>query len=452
MNTDSIMTAHRGQQLEHHEQSELDMPLTPTASIMFRVFLALAFLGMVAQIIPFLNISVPSGVLPDISVPNLPPDLKNSYGANDYLMAEKYNQPFIPVTLIRISTLVLALLALISSGIGNKIEIKYGQGRTRWLARFGFFFFIYIVLYLSGMPCRVAGYFHSVDFGMTTMGFWAWLGVLGIGLPVPLLLFIFKYTIVFCCMHIFGKRWWVAAAVSIFLIFHMAPEFMSNRPITLVRELKPLEDGPYRAQLEKVADLAGIGLDIFFEDRSKRSNSVNVYLGGRASNRYVVLTDTFINKFSPQEAGVALAHELGHKDHEMISMMVRKGFSLSVLFSGFLLTSVLIGRKKIDSRKGLQSVLIVVLCMSCSGNLFRPVSNAISRWDETASDRYGLELTQDAKNFKGLMLKMAKINLDKIDLSRWEYHFFSGYPSVLKRIEYADTFGIPPGNEYEQGS
>jgi len=445
------MIVHRGQHLDHLKQSGLDISQTFTASGLFKVFLVLALLGMVVQVIPFLNISMPSGVPPEISLPNLPPGLSENYGAKDALMAEKYNQPYIPSALIRISTLVLVLLALIGSGLSGKIEVKYGQGPNRWFARLAFFFSLYIVLYLSGMPCRVAGYFHSTEFGIITMGFWAWLGVLGIGLPVPLLLFIFKYTLVFCCMHIFGKRWWVAAAIAVFLIFHVVPEFMSNRPITLVRELNPLEEGPFRAQLEKVADLAGTRLDIFVEDRSKRSNAVNVYLGGRASNRYVVLTDTFLKTFSPQEAGVALAHELGHKNHEILSMAVRKGFGLFVLLAGFFLTSVIIGRKEIASRKGLQHVLIAVLCMICCGNLFRPVSNAISRWDETTSDRYCLELTRDAKNFKGLMLKMARINLEKIDLSRWEYHFFSGYPSVRERIEYADSFAFPPGIKYKQG-
>ncbi len=407
---------------------------------MFRLFLILALLGMGAQILPFLN----------ISVPNLSSDLNTSYGANDVLMAETYTYPFIPGEIFRISTLVFALLALISSGIGGKIEEKYGEGRTRWPARFAFFFFIYIVLYLSGMPCRVAGYFHSTGFGITSMGFWDWLGVVGIGLAIPLLLFVFKYTLVFCCMNMFAKRWWVAAAFAVFLIFHVIPEFMTNRPITLVRELSPLEDGPYRDHLEQVAGLAGTRLDIFVEDRSKRSNAVNVYLGGRASNRYVVLTDTFIRTFSPEEAGVALAHELGHKDHEINALILGKGFSLSILLAGFLLVSAWIGSKRMGSGNALQNILIVVLCMIISSNLFRPVSNAISRWDEMTSDYYCLALTRDAKNFKGLMLKMAKINLEKIDLSCLEYHFFSRYPSVRERIAYAETFGFPPLIGYDQ--
>lgn len=424
--------------------------MIPVSSRMFRIYIILTLMGMAAQIIPFLNFFPSSSSLSDISMPALPLDLKDYYGTTDFFLAEKYSRPFITGSLIRISTLVLAMLALISSGIGNKIEAKYGQCRIRWLARFLFFLFVYLTLYLSGMPYRLACYFHSAAFGITAMDFWTWLGVVGIRLPVPMLLFIFKYTLVFCCMYIFRQRWWLAAAVFVFVVFHGAPEFMTNRPMTPVRELSPLEKGPYRTYLENVANQAGIRLDIMVEDHSTRSNTVNCYLGGRVSNRYVVLTDTFIEHFSPQEAGVALAHELGHKNRELTATAARKILGLSELFFGFLLALMLTGRQEIGPGNGLQAVSIVVLCMIVSVNFFRPGSNAISRWDERESDHYGLELTHDADNFKKLMLKLAKINLEPIDLRAWPYYFFSRYPRVRERIAYADVFASYPNRQQEQ--
>ena len=409
----------------------------------------LTLMGMAGQIIPFFNLLPPPTARPDISMPTLPLDLKDNYGTQDLLKAETYSRPLITGSLIRITTLLLAMLAVISSGIGSRIEAKYGQGGMRWPARLSFFLFVYLMLFLSGMPYRVACHFHSEAFSMTTMDYWTWLSIIGIRLPVPMLLFVFKYSLVFCCMHIFKKRWWLAAIASVFVIFHLAPEFMTNRPMTLVRELRPLEQGPYRSYLEKIANQAGIQLDIMVEDHSTRSNTVNCYLGGRVSNRYVALTDTFMEHFSPQEAGVALAHELGHKNHELTATAAGKILGLSKLIFGFLLAFLLTGKKKIDPVNSLQAVSIVVLCMMVSVNLFRPASNAVSRWGETKSDHYSLELTGDTENFKTLMIKLAKINLEPIDLPPWQYYFFSRYPRVRERIAYSDAFASRPNRQWK---
>jgi STE24 endopeptidase len=410
------------------------------SSYFYWILFFLILLSITAQVIPFLVDFSPENDQSSITIPKLPQNLPVSYDVSDHLKAEKYNRPFIPGIIIVSITIIIGLLMFILSGVGETIENKFGHGRWTWAARCLFFFVLYIVMYLLDMPYRVSNYFHCIAFELTDMSFLAWLKVLAIQFPVPLSIFVLKCLFIFCLFHLFNKRWWLVAAILIFIFFKVTPEFFQNRPIDPISILKPLEAGQHREQLENVSRLAGVKLDFLVTDHSKREKTVNIYLSGRASNRYLTLTDTFLEKFSPSETGVALAHELGHKKNDIVFLILYKTLTLLYLLAGFLLAFFLTGRKKIEPSARLKAVIVVLLCLCISNFLFLPASGAISRLDERIADNYALELTGDADSFISLIVKGAKINLERLEVSPWEYFLFSDYPNLRERISYAKKF------------
>jgi STE24 endopeptidase len=290
-------------------------------------------------------------------------------------------------------------------------------------------------------PFRIVSYLHYRIYDLTDMSFRAWFKVLALRFPVPLLLFVLMGVLVYCILQLFKRRWWIVAAALVFLTFKVAPELTRVRPADPEKELRPLQDADYRTGLSRVARTAGITLDLLVEDRSNREKTVSAYLGGRASNRYFALTDTFLAKFTPQEAGAALAHELGHKRHEMPYLLASKALTLLRLTLAFGLAFLLTRQTGDRETHPLQVVVVAVLCLSLAGDLFLPADRAVSRWDERFADRYALELTGDPDTYASLLLKGSKLNLERWESPAWEYYLFAGYPSVRDRVAEALRHG-----------
>ena len=58
---------------------------------------------------------------------------------------------------------------------------------------------------------------------------------------------------------------------------------------------------------------------------SRRTKSANAALIGIGNTRRIVLGDTLINEFTPDEIELVLAHELGHHVHKDIPLLIALG-------------------------------------------------------------------------------------------------------------------------------
>ena len=102
--------------------------------------------------------------------------------------------------------------------------------------------------------------------------------------------------------------WLFSVAVSLIMI--------TIYPIVIVpifNKLSPLEDGPLKKGVEKLAERLKFPLsELYVIDGSKRSSHSNAYFSGLPWKKHIVLYDTLIEKQEPQEVEAVLGHELGH--------------------------------------------------------------------------------------------------------------------------------------------
>jgi len=410
----------------------------------------LMLVGLAAQIVPFLTARAkPSGsasATADRASGEIPAD----HAVGERPRAEAFRRPIAPALTAARVTVVLAFLVAALSGIANAIGSKLGGGKQRWLRVCLFFAGLHLGACLVGFPYRIASPLHYRAYGLTDMAFLDWLAFRTGQFALPFVLFIAICVVVFCMIHIFRKRWWIVCPLLIFVVFKLVPEAFGNRPIDIGKEFRPLSEEPFRKELEKVSRVAGVELDFMVDDHSKREKTVNVYLGGRAANRYVVLTDTFLQEFTPREAAAALAHELGHRTHETTFFVAYKGLALLKFLAAFLSAFLLVRRR--TTTQPLQMATIVVLCLALADSAFLPVNRAISRADERLADRHALELTDDPDGFVSLLTKGARTNLERWEVPWWEYYLFSGYPTLRARIESARAYGRGAGSGSGDGS
>ncbi|MBP8164806.1 MAG: M48 family metallopeptidase, partial [Anaerolineales bacterium] len=153
---------------------------------------------------------------------------------------------------------------------------------------------------------------------------------LAIGAPLGLILL----ELLYLALRLTGDAWWLWAAGGLLLfnvlLSNLAPVLIMplfNKYVPLGDEHKDLEE-----RLLGLAKRAGTKVKgVFKFDMSKRTKAANAALTGIGNARRIVLGDTLINEFTPDEIETVLAHELGHHVHKDIPFLITTGTILVAL-------------------------------------------------------------------------------------------------------------------------
>jgi STE24 endopeptidase len=394
------------------------------------LWIALA-ICLAGQVIPF-HIEYPTRLVSS----ELPAEYVESF-----LKAEQFSRALDGGAIWYMLSTFPAALLLILSGLPVRVEQRWGSTRLRWPARIAFMFGVAFWMNLVGIPYSMQGYFARVEVGLTGVVFTEWMRLLIVGLPIPFLMYVISSLLVYCSMPIFGRAWWIAAALLTFLVFSVVPEWVSlKRPIDPVVTMTRLPEGQVRDELDRVAALADYDLDYFVDDTSKRSRRVNMYVSGRLGREYVGLTDTIVHSFSPQEISVVMAHELWHQIVRRKSFMISMGIGLIIGVTELFVVFLVTGRSRIDDPNRLHALLILLLVQSVVSPCWYPVSSALSRQEERDADRYALELLQQPELLRSAILKSSKINVIPFRFPRWIYWWTVTHPTIQERLALIDQW------------
>ena len=381
---------------------------------------ALLAAGLVAQVLPFL--------LPCDPGP-LPPEAER--------LAEGtcYARPLAPAALAQRLTACFGLGLLLLSGWPAAVERRWGGGRLRWPARLLFLAAVFAWLYVLGTPFAVAKFMHMRAFGLSELTAAGWWRIKALSLPVPVVKFLLANLLVYCCLPLFGRRWWIAAAALTLLLFHLLPEALSLRqPLDPVETLTPLEAGPFREALQDTAVQAGAELDYYVVDQSERSRHVNMYLTGRVGREYVVITDNLFGYLSPAEAAAILAHELGHGETRHLTVPLLKVLAALELVLVLGLVHLVQGRRAVVDPFRLRTLVLIMLAGRLLAFGFSPVTAGLTRYRERTADRYALDLTGRPEAFVEALYVTSEVNLVPYELPAWVYWMSATHPSVKSRV------------------
>ena len=413
-----------------------------------RLLLCLMLAGRAAQVIPFFIYHVPDAET--VATVVVPADYPADYGASDLARARAFNRGLLFGGMARSVTWVLTVLTLLASGIAARIGLYHPHTRRAWLIRVLFLVAVFICLRVVEIPFILCRLRHFQAFGLTPLTFGGWTELLLLGLPLPLTLFVLKYLLVICSFPLFRQFWWIGSCLCIFLLFEVVPEAASRRyPVDPVTTLSPLPQGPHSDAITAVLRTTGTSLPLMVVDQGSRENTANIYIAGRHGREYVVITDTFLRQFPPEDAALALAHELAHLGNATALRLTDKALSLLALTLGFFLAFLLTGRTAVPISAALNTVLVLMLCMTLASFLLQPFSRAYTRSQELAADREAVRLVPERDAYQRLLVKMAKLNLDPLEMPGWEEYFFSSYPSAMTRLRSIER-GSPDASHTER--
>jgi STE24 endopeptidase len=321
---------------------------------------------------------------------------------------------------------------------------------TRWLEAMTGSVWLVILLYLLlvglaydllAVPLDFyGGFILEHRYGQSTQTFRAWLWdqvkgkLIGFGIGA------FLIEAVYWLLRHYPDDWWLIAG-AMFIVFAIV---MANvAPVLLMPmfyKFVPLRDEELRNRLVSLCEQANTGVRGVYEmDMSRKTRAANAALVGLGNTRRIVLGDTLLDRYEPDEIEVILAHELGH--HKNWDMWKGLLFHSVISLLGFYLAHMVLrayspplGFRGPDDVAAFPLLMLTVAGVSL---LFLPTSNAFSRRLERRADSFALQLSGNPRAFVSMMGKLGQQNLSEFEPNPLVEFILFSHPSVSKRIRRA---------------
>lgn len=234
--------------------------------------------------------------------------------------------------------------------------------------------------------------------------------------------------------------WWLVAAAAFLILQTFVALVVPIWLMPLFYRLTPLADDSLRARLMRSAERAGVTvIGVWVADQSRKSRTANAMLAGLGRTRRIIVFDTLLDGFAPEEIEAVLAHELGHHVHRdvwrgLAIQAVLSVVTLAVADRLLRLGVPLWNLGGLDDPAGLPWLALVLLAL---GLVTLPLANGFSRRIERQADDFALATTRDANGFVGAMERLASLNLAERRPHRLKEIVLYSHPPIDRRIERA---------------
>src|SRR5258708_28726793 len=240
------------------------------------------------------------------------------------------------------------------------------------------------------------------------------------------------------------QLWWLWVALILLfftvLMANLAPVLI----LPLFYKFTALPECELTKRLLALAERAHTRVrGVFTMQMSSKTTAANAALMGLGNTRRIVLGDTMLDRYTPDEIEVVLAHELGHHVHHDIWKLI---VNQSILTLGGLYLVNVVLHWAVETQHfylGLAdaaTIPLVLALIGAFGLIVMPISNGYSRVIEYQADEYALQTTQMFGPFQTAITRLANQNLADAEPSPIIEFLFHDHPSIRKRLQHGDEF------------
>ncbi len=336
----------------------------------------------------------------------------------------------------------MAWLAFLQgSGISQSVARWWARAvGPSWLMILGYLAVIGTLSYLVFLPLHV---YRSLllerRFGLSRLSLRGWLareakrvalsGLLALGLIEGL------YALL---RHAPGS-WPVWATLGWVTVSVMMVRVFPTVVLPLFYRVTPLEDRGLAERLLALCRRVGLSaLEVFRFQLGAETRKANAALAGLGRTRRILLSDTLLESFTPDEIEGVLAHELAHQHYHHLTVML--GLSAVGSWIAFAWTDQIgwwwTERLGLDGLADIAGWPMLALWFSLLGLIGLPIQNGLSRWCEWQADRFALRTTAP-QAFAAALRRLGELNLADPTPPRWIEWLFYDHPSMTRRIDAA---------------
>jgi STE24 endopeptidase len=308
--------------------------------------------------------------------------------------------------------------------------------------------FIYIVLLLGMSKVLVFGldyYGFRLErrFKLSNQRFSSWLWDEIKGFLVSLVLGSIVIELLYFTIRQWPQNWWLLAWALFMGLFILLAQLAPVVLFPIFYKFEPLEDEELKRRLIMLGQRAGTQVRGVYRWRlSEKSKKANAALTGLGNTRRIILADTLLDNYTPDEIEAVLAHELGHHVHRHIlkSILIQAGTTFVGFWAANFTLHYAVDHHMFEELSDFANLPLLALVSVVLGFVLMPALNAYSRYNERQADRYAFESITTIDPFVSSMNKLAEQNLAERTPSKWVEWFFHSHPSISRRLAAAEAW------------
>jgi Zn-dependent protease with chaperone function len=341
----------------------------------------------------------------------------------------------------------ILLFTNLASWLGDRLQGLSWQPIAGWFPLQILVYFLILLLgyeIVTGPIAYYSGFVLPHRYGLSTMSLKSWLGDLFKGLALGLVLEVLVIEFVYALLAFQPQTWWLWVALALLFFSVVMANLAPVLILPIFYKFTPLPEGELTKRLLALAERAHTRVrGVFTMQMSNKTTAANAALMGLGNTRRIVVGDTMLDRYSPDEIEVVLAHELGHHVHHDIWKLI---ISQSILMLGGLYLVNVVLHWVVETQHmfvGLADAAtlpLLLALMGAFGLIVMPVGNGLSRAIEYQADEYALQATRMVGPFKSAMTRLANQNLADVEPSPVVEFLFHDHPSINKRLKHADAF------------
>lgn len=323
-------------------------------------------------------------------------------------------------------------------------------GGHSWLqpswTRLAAMFFVVTCLHLAvSFPLSFySGHVLEHRYGLSRQSVWGWLWrytkrnllTLAFGMAMVEGLYWTIWTV--------GDLWWLVAAALFFVVSVIMGQLAPVLILPLFYSIRRLEDSPLMQRLSQLAEGTGLSIEgVYRMELSSETVKANALLAGLGRTRRVILGDTLLDGFTPDEIEVIFAHEVGHHVHRHIRKLILAGVVYTTV--GFYLSDRLLAAyvQSVDGSVDYAALPVytlpmLMLVITLFSLIVEPLQNSVSRFFERQSDWYALQRTGQPDVYRSAFAKLARLNKADPEPHPLEVFLFHSHPTISQRLAMAD--------------
>lgn len=385
-----------------------------------------------------LELAVDSGKAVALVEPMTPQQLKEAkeYG-NRQLLCDLSDR-VIDIAFLSLATFLLA------RPFDGWFKTEMGMDAL-WLRVAAMFLSITVLHALVSLPLSFySGHILEHQYGLSrqSLGRWSWryLKRNGLTLAFGLIMTWGVYAIIWWT----GSWWWLVAAGAFFLVSVVMGQLAPVLILPLFYKITRLEDDTLDDRFRNLSEGTGLRIEgVYRMEMSAETTKANAMLAGLGRTRRVLLGDTLLEGFDPDEIEVIFAHEVGHHVHRHIWKLILAGLCFSL--AGFYVCDWTVTGwvRQIEGSVAYHTfpafaLPALTLTITLFSQLLEPIQNVISRFFERQCDWYALQRTGMVASYRSAFQKLARLNKADPHPHPLEVFLFHSHPPIAERLSMAD--------------
>jgi STE24 endopeptidase len=335
---------------------------------------------------------------------------------------------------------VLVYWAMLASGLSARLR-DWAVARTRRQT-------VAVMLYASGfalvstllmLPWTIyADFIHERQYDLMSQSFGMWMIDQAKSLVITVIVTALFFAVTFAAIRRAPRRWWLWGAGIAWSFLMISTAIAPVLVYPLFYNFSEMQAGPLRERIAGMARANAVPAEhIYVVDASRQSKRIAAAVSGMGPTAQIALTDSLLNRTSPDEVAAVMGHEIGHY---ALGHLWRRGIMLGLLilamfFAVAKATPALVLRNprwEVQSVADVAAAPALLLVGTIVFMLATPIANTIFRTVEAQADAFGLDAARSPDAFALVAIRLSEYR--KLEPGPVEEFLFFDHPSGESRI------------------